>query len=147
MKIASHDKRNLVHQRRSYLMIFIIYILAILFVRCRSENRLCRNDLFNETIYEQYDRKLRVSSNVIIIIIFVFRRAYVAIKACSFLFEERWTFILMKSNSKLRWVIIYSFIFFFSASERSRIARTWSYWINESFMFVSERNMNKKSFK
>ena len=127
MKIASHDERNLIHQWKSYLMIFVIYILAILFMRRRSENRLRRNDLFNETTYEQYDKKLRVSSNAIVVIVFISRRAYITVKACSFLFEERRIFILMKSNSKLRWIIIYSFIFFSNISKRFRIAKTWLY--------------------
>ena len=89
MKIVNHDKRNLIHQRKSYLTIFIIYILIILFMRRRSENRLYRNDLFNEMTCEQYDRKLRVSSNMIVVIVFASKKAYITIKARSFLFEER----------------------------------------------------------
>ena len=124
MEIMSHDKRNLVHQRRSYLMIFVIYILAILFMRHKSENKLRKNNLFNGMTCEQCDRKLRVSSNAIVVIVFVSRRTYIAIKACSFLFEERRTSILMKSNSKLRWIIIYPSMFFSSTSEKPKIART-----------------------
>ena len=147
MKITSHDKRNLIHQWKFYLIIFIIYILVILFMRHRNENRLRRNDLFNEMTCEQYDRKLRVSSNMIVVIVFASKRAYITIKVYSFLFEEKWIFIFIKLNSKLKWIIIYFFMFFFSVLKKSRIARTWLYWMNESFMFVFEENMNKKSFR
>ena len=86
---CNNIRSKIIVQFQFYLTIFIIYILVILFIRHRNENRLYRNDLFNETICEQCDKKLRVSSNAIIVIIFVSKRIYIAIKARSFLFEEK----------------------------------------------------------
>ena len=124
MEIAGHDERNLVHQRRSCLAAFVMCILAILFVRRRSENRLRRNGLPSGTTCEQCDRKPRVSSSATVVTVFASRRACVAVKARSFLFEGKRTSILMKSNSKLRWITMCPFMFFSSASEKPRVART-----------------------